>query len=391
MRIAAMLMHTSTVNARKLAGILFLLWAGAPVPVSGLSAPAPSSFESEQAALSSDEHFVRRSTPSVFNGMSPCNRLDESTWVPVPAWEPRDVLDLDEVFYEASVEGRLVILVVYAEGCRGWSRTVEPLVAAEGVSSIAMDAFYTYAVNADDDEQVVLIEGRTYSAPQVADMLAVETYPAFALFDGGGKLLQILQNPDSRHVLQSVLENTVVLNFGISESTQSESGNTSGGDVNVLLEHGAERNALHVLSLEDKVDGRPLAVFFEEPGCQHCDHFRYHILSDPRTRSLLERFRIARYELPSTSVVVTPANRQMTVAQWSREMGITRPPAVVIFDMSGRRIGQTGDHTDLFRFQSLLDYVVSDAYRWDPDFTHFLRHRARHLRSHGEDIDRHIH
>lgn len=386
-----MLMPTFSANARMLAGILFIVWAGAPVPVFALSAPAPSPFESDQAALSSDEHFVRRSTPSVFDGMSPCNRLDESTWVPAPAWEPKEVLNFDQVFHQASVERQLVMLVVYAEGCRGWRRMVTPLLTEDAILSTAKYAFHTYGVNADDEQQVVLIEGRAYSAPQVADMLGVETYPAFALFDSGGKLLQILQNPDSRHELQSVLENTIVLSLGIFESAAAEPGKQSGGDVNALLEPGVERTALHILSLEDMVHGRPLAVFFEEPGCRHCDHFRYHILSDSKTRSLLERFRIARYELPSTSVFIKPANRQLTITQWRREMGITSAPAVVIFDISGRRIGQTDDLADLFQFQSLLEYVVSNAYQSDRDFEHFLWHRARHLRSHGEDIDRHIH
>ena len=62
-------------------------------------------------------------------------------------------------------------------------------------------------------------------------------------------------------------------------------------------------------------------------------------------------------------------------------------PTVVLFDRSSKRIRQTSDHTDLFQFQSLLDYVISGAYRSNSSFTHYIRHRAQHLRGHGDGID----
>ena len=105
---------------------------------------------------------------------------------------------------------------------------------------------------------------------------------------------------------------------------------------------------------------------------------------------MLGRFRIARVELQADTVLVRSEKRHLPVAQWSRELGIASTPTVVLFDKTGRRVGHTSSHTDLFRFQSLLDYVISDTYKSDPHFTHFLRHRARHLRSHGYEIDSRI-
>lgn len=104
-------------------------------------------------------------------------------------------------------------------------------------------------------------------------------------------------------------------------------------------------------------------------------------------RAEIERFRVARIDHSSTSLLISPPERQLTVAQWSQELGVTNTRAVVLFDKSGNRIQHTSDHTDLFLFQSLLEYVISGAYQSDASFAHYLRHRAQHLREHGYDID----
>ena len=279
------------------------------------------------------------------------------------------------------------MLIVHTEGCPGWTRTVAPLLASKEVLTITRDEFQTYVVNADDDEQIFLIEGRAFSAPQLADMLGIERYPTFVLFEGAGKLLELIEHPDSTGELQAILEYAVDSESGRIPIEQTGAYDASDSDVNTLLGEDVRLSARKVLNLEDKLDERPLAVFFENPTCHECEHFRNHILSDSDTRSLLARFRIVRFSRPSTPLLIEPPERQLTVAEWIRQLGVTSTPAVVLFDSSGKRIRHTGYDTGLFEFQSLLDYVVSGAYQSDPSFPHFLRHRVEHLRSHGYDID----
>ncbi|MCZ6711944.1 MAG: thioredoxin fold domain-containing protein [Gammaproteobacteria bacterium] len=346
----------------RISGTLLLFWAGSFSPGFALPAPAPTSAGLTQTLSFDAKRPVPGPLSGAFDAVNPCGRSNELSWVPAPAWDQEVVLDFDEVFLKATAERRRTMLVVYEEDCSGWTRMVAPLLEDNEILGITREEFHVYHVNTDDEEQMFRIDGRAFSAPQLADILGVEKYPAFIFFEGDGKLALSIEHPESQLELKSALEYAVVSNDGVVGREQYGTYETSEGNIHTLLEEGVQPPSQFVLQLEDKADDRPLAVFFEKPDCHHCDHFRQLVLSDSRTQLLLERFRVARFELPSTSVLITLPDRQLTVAQWSRELGVTGTPTVVFFDKSGKPIGQTSDHTDLSRFQSQLDYVISGAY-----------------------------
>ena len=372
-------------SALHLSGVLLLLSAGSFSSGFAMPAPAPTSIEVDLAFPFDTERPAKNLSPDVFGSVNPCGRFDEISWVPALADKREFVTDFQEVFLKATAERRFTMLVIYGEDCPGWTRMVVPLLTDKDILAITKEKFHVYAVNADDEEQIFLIDGRAFSAPQLADMLGVEEYPTFILFEGEGKIVQLLEHPESQQELRSTLEYAVKSEDALIAREQDSFYNASEGNLRAVLEQGIQPPSLTVLNFDDKVDERPFAVFFEKPDCHHCDHFREHILADTETRSLLERFRVARVELPSTSVLTTPPDRRLTGAQWGRELGVTNTPTVVFFDKFGKRIRHTSDHTDLFRFRSLLDYVVSGAYQSDSNFTHYLQHRTPH--EHEYDID----
>ena len=373
-------------SARQLSGILFLLLSSLPT-ASAMPAPAPTSVGLKQMLLFDVERPAQESFLNAFGSESPCSRPETPSWVPVPAWEQEVVFDFKEIFRRATVARKLTMLVIYGDDCSEWTRTVTPLLSDKEILSISKNELHVFAINGDNEEQVFLIDGRTFSAPQLVDMLSVEQLPTFVVFEGDGKLVLLLEHPESKQELKSALEYAVKSKQAGVSREQSESSNASDGNLHVLLAPPVRPPSQIVLNFDEKVDDRPLAVFFEDPNCRHCDHFRKHILSDNRTRSLLERFRIARVEMTSASVLISPPDRRLTAAQWGRELGVTNTPTVVLFDKSGKRIRHTSDHTDLYRFQSLLDYVVSGAYQSDSSFAHYMRHRTQHLLEHDYDID----
>jgi thioredoxin-related protein len=387
MGVGEMLASAFYSSVRQLSGILLLLLAGSFPSASAMPAPTPTSVGLNWMLPFDVERSAQESLSDAFGGANPCRRPEELSWVPVPAWEQVVVLDFQEVFRKATVERRLTMLVIYGEDCSGWTRMVRPLLSNKETLSITKNEFHIIPINGDDDEQMFLIDGRTFSAPQLVDMLGVEQFPTFVVFEDDGKLVLILEHPESQQELRSAIKYAVKSKQAMLSGEQNEPYNAADGNLHALLAQRAQLPSQIVLNFDERVDERPLAVFFEKPDCRHCDHFRKHILSDTRTRSLLERFRIARVELSSTAVLISPPDRRLTVAQWSRELGVTNTPSVVLFDKSGKRIRHSSDHTDLYRFQSLLDYVVSGAYESDSSFAHYLWHRRQHLREHGYEID----
>jgi len=377
-------------SVRHLLRVLLLFLAGSFSSGLAMPAPAPTSVELNLASPFDIERPAQNLSSDTLDTVNPCGRFDEISWVPALAGNREAVTDFQEVFLKATAERRLAMLVIYGEDCPGWIRMVTPLLRNKDILAIIKEKFHVYAVNADDEEQIFLIDGRAFSAPQLADMLGVEKYPTFVLFDGKGRLVQLLEHPESQQELRSTLRYAVGSEDSFVAREQNGIYNASEGNLRALLEKSIQPSSPLILNFDDRVDERPLAVFIEKPDCHHCDHFREHILADTQTRSLLERFRVTRVELPSATVLTGPPERRLTVAQWSRELGITNIPTVVFFDKFGKRIRHTSDHTDLFQFQSLLDYVASGAYQSDSNFTHYLRHRTQRLREHGYDVDTHL-
>ncbi len=62
-------------------------------------------------------------------------------------------------------------------------------------------------------------------------------------------------------------------------------------------------------------------------------------------------------------------------------------PSVVFFDASGKEVMRTDAFLKTFHFQSVLDYVLTEAYRTEPSFQRFISARADRLREQGIDVD----
>jgi hypothetical protein len=59
----------------------------------------------------------------------------------------------------------------------------------------------------------------------------------------------------------------------------------------------------------------------------------------------------------------------------------------VFFDDGGKEVFRTEAYLKAFHLHGAMDYVVSGAYRWQPEFQRFLQHRRETLQARGFGVD----
>ena len=84
--------------------------------------------------------------------------------------------------------------------------------------------------------------------------------------------------------------------------------------------------------------------------------------------------------------VVTSAGNKTTARLWTDELNVAYVPSAVLFD-GGKEAIRIEAFMKGYHVQSVLDDVVSGAYKTQPELQRFSRERADRLREHGVTID----
>ena len=85
--------------------------------------------------------------------------------------------------------------------------------------------------------------------------------------------------------------------------------------------------------------------------------------------------------------LVTFDGSQTTAREWARHLKIQYTPTLAFFDRQGREIIRTEAYLKAFHLQSVMDYVVTGAYKVQPSFQRFISNRADRLEQQGVHID----
>ncbi|MFQ5644660.1 MAG: thioredoxin family protein, partial [Thiogranum sp.] len=139
--------------------------------------------------------------------------------------------------------------------------------------------------------------------------------------------------------------------------------------------------------LAGRAGGKPLLVLFEQKECAPCDELHLDILKRRESVELLKRFDVVLLDMWSKTAVQTPGGSDTSAAEWSKQLNIQYAPTMVMFDSSGREVFRTEAYLKAFHIQSALDYVLSGAYREQPNFQRFIQARADALEAQGVHVD----
>ena len=127
---------------------------------------------------------------------------------------------------------------------------------------------------------------------------------------------------------------------------------------------------------------------FEQKQCLACDELHQDILQRPEVRKSLQGFQVVVLDMWSRDAITTPAGAKTTVRQWAQSLGIQYAPSLLFFDKAGNEVFRSDGYLRAFHVHGVLDYVLSGAYRQQPEFQRFLQDRRADFEKRGLSTDR---
>ncbi len=301
-----------------------------------------------------------------------------------PGWFKESFLDFEEDIAEAAAEGKRLVLYFHQDGCPYCNVLVEDNFENPGILSFMQANFDLIAINMWGDREVVQVGGHPFTEKTLAAALGVNFTPTLLFFSEDAEVVFRLDGyrpPDEfTHILTYVAEHRE------RESSYAEYlATVSQIDSTTPL----GQSGWPVLELLDlsRTGERPLAVLFEEPGCEACRLLHEKTFTNEEAAPILERFNLVRYNRWSGDPVTRPDGTSSTIRQWSQDLGLGFAPAIVLYDAGGQQVLVLDAMFKTFHVLGALEYVASGAYQNEPSFQRYLSERADLIRESGKDVD----
>ncbi len=302
-----------------------------------------------------------------------------------PSWFKQSFLDIRDDVAEAAEEGKRVLLYFYQDGCPYCKKLLETNFSLRDITERTQSYFDVIAINMWGDREVTDFAGVNISEKQFATDLKVMFTPTMLLLNEHGEVVVRLNGYYPPHKFGAVIDfvgrhkeqNTTFREYWAEQSPVAASGKM----------HQDSSYLQPPYRLAERTGGKPLLVFFEQKTCSHCDELHEDILKRKDSIDLLKQFDVVLLDTWADTPLQTPGGRQMTVADWSRELDVQYVPSMVMFDIGGKEVFRTEAYLKSFHTQAAMDYVLSGAYLEQPSFQRFVQARADALEAQGIHID----
>lgn len=304
-----------------------------------------------------------------------------------PAWFKDSFLELQEDIKEAAGNDRRLMLFFHQDGCPYCNLLVERNLAQKDIEEKVRKHFDVVALNLWGDRELVSLSGETMTEKQLAASAKVQFTPTLLFFDEQGEVVLRLNGylpPENFDIALDYVAEHQEKTLSFQEFVAARIPSPSAGQLNAKPYFKSPPYDLSRMSHEAS---RPLAVFFEQKRCPNCDTLHNDVLADAETRKLLEQFDSVQLDMWAKTPVVTPTNERTTARQWAKALDVSYAPTIVYFDGSGKEVFRTDAFFKTFHVQSVMDYVLSGAYRTEPSFQRYISARADALREKGVDVD----
>lgn len=304
-----------------------------------------------------------------------------------PEWFKESFLELEADVDEAARADRRILLFFHQDGCPYCNLLVERNLAQKDIEEHLRRHFDVIALNMWGDREVVSVDGETYTEKTFARALEVQFTPTLLFMDEDGRVALRINGYYPPREFRAALDYVVERKYEkttFRDHLASLTPATGSGELNPEPFFASPP---YVLSRGGSPAQRPLAVFFEQRQCPNCDRLHEQVLTDPRTRDLVEQFESVQLDMWSDTPVITPDNERTTAREWAKALGVAYAPTIVLFDRHGEEVIRTDSYFKIFHTQSVLDYVRSGAYRTQPSFQRYISARADALRERGIDVD----
>ncbi len=303
-----------------------------------------------------------------------------------PDWFKVSFLDLYDDIADAAAHNRRLMLFFYQDGCPYCKKLIEDNFGQRSIAIKTRKYFDVVAINIWGDREMT-IGDKTMTEKQFAAALKVQYTPTLLFFNKHNKVVFRANGYYPPEKFSSVLDYV-----GQKQETKLSY-------LDYVARHPIRQSSTGVLhtgitSIKDTHNlkaalqpGKHLLVMFEQKQCKACDELHLDILKRKESRDLLRRLNVVVLDMWSENPVVTPDGTTMSVNQWAKKIGIEYAPSLVYFNDQGKEVFRSDAYLKAFHLQSGMDYVISNAYKTQPNFQRYINGRAEKLREHGVTID----
>jgi len=307
--------------------------------------------------------------------------------VKYPNWFKVSFMELEDDVAEAAAEGKRLMLIFHQSGCPYCNAFVEQNLAQKDIENTLKTKFDVIEMNMWGDREVVSVGGETYSEKEFAKALSVQFTPTVLFLSEQGKVALRLNGFYGPERFRLALE--YVTNKLEEQQTFSDFLDTKSvpATEQSLVNRKYFTGPIEQLSDRPGAGKKPLLLLFEQGDCRDCKTLHDKILSKPESQALLSEFDVYQVDMWGTDSFKTPAGSDTSGRQWSKELNVSYAPTMILYAADGTEVIRSESFFRTFHTQSIMDYVVSDAWREQASFQRYISARADEFREEGIDVN----
>lgn len=301
----------------------------------------------------------------------------------MPGWFKESFLDIGEDVREATSANKRVLLFFYQEGCPYCAKLLADNFGDAGISAQTQAQFDVIAINIWGDREITDAQGEVSSEKQVAARLGVQYTPTLLFLNEEGQAVARIDGYFPPHRFKLALDYVANHQEGKMKLAEYLANNEAAPAAGSLYQSSAFLTAPIDLAANRKEANKPLLVFFEQKSCPSCDELHAEISKRAGLAATLSNFDLVMLDLRSDAALTTPDGDKLSVKGWARQLSVQYAPSLVFFDQGGKEVFRIDAWLKAFHLQTALEYVLSGAYRYQPEFQRFIHHRTQVVRELG--------
>jgi thioredoxin-related protein len=307
-----------------------------------------------------------------------------------PAWFKESFLDIRDDIKEATAANKRVVLYFYQDGCPYCAKLIKDNFGKQAITDKTQKHFDVIAINMWGDREVTGVDGKQTTEKAFAAELKVQYTPTMLFLDEDGKVVLRVNGyyaPDKFELALDFVsgKHDQQGSFKDYYAKLKADGKAASNDKTYTLPGSLPAP----LRLQDahKDSKRPLLVVFAQKECDTCEELFNDIFKRQELAYTLSNFDVAQANPDDDTSIQTPDGKEMKLSEWAKALDIKYSPSLVFFDTDGKEVFRTEAYFKAFHTHGAMDYVVSGAYQWQPEFQRYLQHRREVLAEHGFPVD----
>ena len=312
-----------------------------------------------------------------------------------PEWFKTSFMELEEDILEARQSGKRLMLVFHQPGCPYCNAFVERNLAQKDIETSVKTNFDVIEINMWGDLEVIDVNGTEFTEKTFASHLKVQFTPTVLMYDQSGSIALRINGyypPDKfRAALDYVLdENHKTQSFNDYLATLS-SADVSASPVKnpasqpyILADDFSTGDDI---TLPGKDNNKPYILLFEQKDCRNCSQLHDTVLSEQKTQSYMDQFDTLRIDMWGKDKIIDQHGNETSGRELAGMLDVSYAPTMVMYSADHQEVIRSESWLKQFHTQSMMDYVLSDAWQEQPSFQIYLRERADKIRNNGEVVD----